>query len=256
MSVTPIAKIFKSIEDAARDPKNTRMFTSSTILSELSEVSKLLITSCSSVAEYNNIFQFALTHVRDAMEHFELESKWGSKKIMKSVFASHPYMALEIDKAMPFHRLFSTLTFLFCMYDNDVAVMEVAKGQPITDDGEFGHGFAFAGCVFIHLLGQKEPFELMDYSYHVLNVDANDQEIKVAETVTATKVRPKSLVHVDAALQIATEKFLAIALEQKQLHTEFFHLLQSKCPAKVETVSLTSDAPAHGLLLYKPPLDA
>lgn len=253
MSATPISKIFKSIEDAARDPKNTRMFTSSTILSQLNEVSDILINSCASVAEYNNIFQFALQHVRDAMEHFDLESKWGSNKIPKHIFTSQPYTGLEIEKTMPFHRLFSTLTFLFCMFDNDVAVMEVAKGQPITDDGEFGHGFAFAGCVFIHMLGQKPHFELMDYSYHVLDVDSNDKETFVEEA--PAKSRPKSVVHVDAALQLATEKFISIALEQKQLHSEFFHMLQAKCPVKVETIKLTSDAPLHGLLLYKPPAD-
>lgn len=256
-TLTPISKIFKSILDAARDPKNTRMFTSSTILSQLSEVSELLISSCNSILEYNNIFQFALTHVRDAMDHFELQSKWGSNKMLKSTITSYPYMSLEVEKAMPFHRLFSTLTFLFCMYDNDVAVMEVAKGQPITDDGEFGHGFALAGCVFIHLLGQQLHFQLMDYSYHILNVDINDKETFVADANATAKSRSKSVVHVDAALQLATEKFIAIALEQKQLHTEFFHMLQAKCPVRVETVSVTSDASSvHGLVLYKPPSDA
>ena len=40
----------------------------------------------------------------------------------------------------------------------------------IQDEDRFGHGFAMAGCMFIHLLGQRQRFELLDMS------DAREQE--------------------------------------------------------------------------------
>lgn len=40
----------------------------------------------------------------------------------------------------------------------------------VTDAVQFGDGFGLAGSVIMHLLGQRHQFELLDFSYHVLNV--------------------------------------------------------------------------------------
>lgn len=41
----------------------------------------------------------------------------------------------------------------------------------VTDAVQFGDGFGLAGSVIVHLLGQRQQFELLDFSYHVLNVN-------------------------------------------------------------------------------------
>lgn len=41
----------------------------------------------------------------------------------------------------------------------------------MTDAVQFGDGFGLAGAVIMHLLGQRQQFELLDFSYHVLNVN-------------------------------------------------------------------------------------
>lgn len=41
----------------------------------------------------------------------------------------------------------------------------------VTDAVQFGDGFGLAGAAIIHLLGQRQQFELLDFSYHVLNVN-------------------------------------------------------------------------------------
>ncbi|CAN0578890.1 unnamed protein product, partial [Ectocarpus sp. 12 AP-2014] len=41
----------------------------------------------------------------------------------------------------------------------------------VTDAVQFGDGFGLAGAVIMHLLGQRHQFELLDFSYHVLNVN-------------------------------------------------------------------------------------
>ena len=34
----------------------------------------------------------------------------------------------------------------------------------VKNEDEFGHGFSIAGCLFMHLLDQKDRFELFDYN--------------------------------------------------------------------------------------------
>ncbi|CAM9940924.1 unnamed protein product, partial [Hapterophycus canaliculatus] len=71
---------------------------------------------------------------------------------------------LDVDESVAFRRLFSALNFLFCMPE--------AKGEArVTDAVQFGDGFGLAGAVIMHLLGQRQQFELLDFSYHVLNVN-------------------------------------------------------------------------------------
>lgn len=41
----------------------------------------------------------------------------------------------------------------------------------VTDAVQFGDGFGLAGAVIMHLMGQRHQFELLDFSYHVLNVN-------------------------------------------------------------------------------------
>lgn len=47
----------------------------------------------------------------------------------------------------------------------------VVSQARVTDAVQFGDGFGLAGAVIMHLLGQRHQFELLDFSYHVLNVN-------------------------------------------------------------------------------------
>lgn len=48
----------------------------------------------------------------------------------------------------------------------------------MTDAVQFGDGFGLAGAVIVHLLGQRQQFELLDFSYHVLNVNNFERWVK------------------------------------------------------------------------------
>ncbi len=48
----------------------------------------------------------------------------------------------------------------------------------------FGHGLAFAGLTIITLLGQKDRFEAMDFSYHVLRVHKEGQQDDIVPGVS------------------------------------------------------------------------
>ena len=92
---------------------------------------------------------------------------------------------IEVEATTEFYRLWSALNFLFCMEDHSKhsiapagAPGDARGGGPVgggtllefTDDEEFGHGFSIAGCMLIHLLAQRQRFELLDMSYHLLDV--------------------------------------------------------------------------------------
>lgn len=71
---------------------------------------------------------------------------------------------MDVEESSAFSRLFSALNFLFCM-------PEVGGQAQVTDAVQFGDGFGLAGAVITHMLGQRQQFELLDFSYHVLNVN-------------------------------------------------------------------------------------
>jgi hypothetical protein len=54
-------------------------------------------------------------------------------------------------------------------------VTVVSRGELLPDDERFGHGFTLAGTVIVHLLGQKDRFQLLDFSQHVLNVQVSEE---------------------------------------------------------------------------------
>jgi hypothetical protein len=45
---------------------------------------------------------------------------------------------------------------------------------PTSNEAEFGHGFTIAGCLLLHLLGQRSSFEVLDFSSHVLQLNAHE----------------------------------------------------------------------------------
>ena len=140
-----------------------------------------------------------------------------------------------------------------------MAAMEVVKGHAVTDEGEFGHGFALAGCLFVHLLGQRANFELLDYSYHVLAVEQGEKDIATATGETAGAAKGATTGGASGGgdrtqeLKEATVKFIESACGQKALHTELFALLESKLPTKREIVTFLKVVQPHGIVLYLPP---
>lgn len=84
-----------------------------------------------------------------------------------------------------FFQLWSTLSFLFSMVEG---TDDLYEEELLSNEAEFGHGFSVAGCLFLHLLGQKSSLELYDFSKCVFKADdyaqlvrhVGDSEKKVA----------------------------------------------------------------------------
>lgn len=137
--------------------------------------------------------------------------------------------------------------------------VESNKGQPVSDEGEFGHGFSFAGCLFVHLMGQRVIYELLDYSYHVLSVNQHDKlsppspSNAKGHTAGSPQLTNAGVGSVDPLLQQAADRFILSATEQRQLHTQLFQLFEAHLPVKPETLSLAREISTHGVVLYRPP---
>jgi len=105
----------------------------------------------------------------------------------------------------------------------DIRVID-EKGVPfnVTNEDEFGHGFAIFGCLILQLLNQKHKFQLLDFSYYVLNL--YNFECKFSDT-QETKI--------DEKLLMEKNFFILSASFQKNVHQECFALFENLCPIPI-----------------------
>lgn len=71
---------------------------------------------------------------------------------------------------------------MMLIYISTGMVLCVSQAR-VTDAVQFGDGFGLAGSVIVHLLGQRQQFELLDFSYHVLNVNNFERCVAATDTV-------------------------------------------------------------------------
>jgi cytoplasmic FMR1 interacting protein len=72
-----------------------------------------------------------------------------------------PNGILDVETPFDFCRFWSALQFIYVQNASDGVDKEV------SDVASFGDGFSWAGCALLHLMGFRERFELLDFSYHV-----------------------------------------------------------------------------------------
>ena len=165
------------------------------------------------------------------------------------------FAAVEVENATGFHRLWSALSFLFCIADTDepeaagaadgeIAAQEGAEDDSsISNEAEFGHGFTIAGCLFLHLLGQRAVFELLDFSRHVLSIHSHEEKMK-------DFTGGAGAVTVDQSLLQETNSFLASAKTQQLLQAEVFALLEALHSSKPSYTK-----PSVNSAVFHPPAD-
>jgi cytoplasmic FMR1 interacting protein len=168
----------------------------------------------SATRERTSLFSGALHHLHELIDPFR--SSWAEKSPNNKV--------LELEATGSFYRLWSALSFLFGVqssrYDNtpcrDSGRIDAPKQQltaPISDDAQFGHGFFVAGAALIHLLGQKAPFQALDFSKHVLRVEAYE---------TATAARAQGVGLADATLRDEARNFVRLKTKHSRVYSVTF----------------------------------
>ena len=160
------------------------------------------------------------------METIGITSDWGTQATGSGV--------VEIESPSEFHRLFSALNFLFCM-NEDENLSEEDYDEYLTDEEEFGHGFAMAGVLMIHCLDQRACFDMLDFSYHVLNVQKHEN-----------CAMPKSggqIGQVDERMQLQTDRFVVQANRQRDVHFNLFSVLAAHDPSNTSRQLITYNPP-------------
>jgi cytoplasmic FMR1 interacting protein len=161
-----------------------------------------------------------LVQVEEFLYQENLAVEWAS---IPSESSAEPF---AVKNATGFHRLWSALNFLFCIVDGagETAVSagggEVpASATLISNEAEFGHGFTIAGCALLHLLGQRATFDVLDFSAHVLQLDAHERRVtEAAAAAPAAKL--------DESLLRETTAFIYSARTQRLLQQQLFALLE------------------------------
>jgi len=121
----------------------------------------------SSLHKKKSLVYYVLEKIKIYFEGYGLTATW------REICGRAPNGAIDVEDPKEFHRLWSAMNFAFCDTTDDSR----GDGLTVSDPDEFGHGFAMAGCAFVHVLQQKNHFELLDFSYHVLNVKSHDNNV-------------------------------------------------------------------------------
>lgn len=193
-----------------------------------------------SVRTGRSLIHWVLVQIEDFMYQEDLTVDWASNcRSSSSSFSTAPYHALSVQSAVGFHRLWSALSFLFCVVDDDdddttaTAAEASPQSQLISNEAEFGHGFSIAGCTFIHLLGQRAVFEALDFSRYVLQIDLHEQRMKTVLGSSDPTSCDSSAVQQPGggdkvhSLQQEAKGFVTAALTQQALQLELFSLLEA-----------------------------
>lgn len=72
---------------------------------------------------------------------------------------------MNVDECSEFHRLWSAINFVICLPVGE---------HEFTIEQMFGEGLTWAGCMLMTVLGQQRRFEILDFSYHLLQVNRVD----------------------------------------------------------------------------------
>jgi len=194
-----------------------------------------------------SLMRWVLLQVEEFLYQENLTVEWASNAAVGNHSSSGsdnssdsaPYHAFAVDNASGFHRLWSALSFLFCIVDEEpatttaaaagdtaaaaVGMAEEEEESLISNEMEFGHGFTIAGCMLLHLLGQRSTFNVLDFATYVLQLDDHDQKLR--EIGDAQQQQTAAMV--DDGLLQETRNFVEAARTQQLMQLQWFSLLEA-----------------------------
>jgi cytoplasmic FMR1 interacting protein len=183
-----------------------------------------------------NVQQIMLVQQQQQINAKNNASTPGGRSSSTSVALKKDNFVIEIENSISFSKMWSALCFLFCINEQDEAFAH-AQGSnsndpddpdasahnpspgTLTNFAEFGHGFSIAGIVFLHLLGQKSLFELLDYTHQV--IAHYDFELEMNENLSSMTS------NLDASLVQEYTDFIREGKKLMQMNQEWFQYFHS-----------------------------
>jgi cytoplasmic FMR1 interacting protein len=155
-----------------------------------------------------SLFQHVLKHIETVILENKLFQGW--TEIPSDGVRVSPTNAPSTG----FHITWSAITFLSCLPTSDTT----------PDAARFGDGFTVAGCLILHLLRQREIFELTDFCRHILHVHAHDCRAAAFDEVLADNNDGSCPPSVPTA---HTESVIAAAVECCSVQEGIFSMLEA-----------------------------
>lgn len=221
------------------------------IVNQTTDVAGQLKTLFSHAVGHKDMFKYCLCTVENFMYELDLYNEWGCRIQDDGSLSS---TSVGSSPSNEFHRLWSAMNFLFNTADvSDPADSADGVGMEaqteLPDEAEFGDGFNFAGCLFIHLLGQRNIFQVQDFATHVLSVHEYDTHVLKEND-------PTKQIPVDRQLVAETNRFVKSAARQYALQQQAFQLFESVSPNKA-TVAMEDYSNSYNPYIVKctPPTD-
>jgi hypothetical protein len=233
-----------------------QLIKSNFVINQASDVSGQLKTLFAHSVGHKDLFRYCLATVENFMYELDLYNEWGARiQDDGSLSSTTPGGGISAGagpssgSSMEFHRLWSAMNFLFNSADVVDGADEENSAPDIPDAAEFGDGFNYAGCLFIHLLGQRQIFQVQDFASHVLSV--HEYDTSVLRDNDPTKQIP-----IDHQLVAETNKFIKSAARQQALQQQFFQKFEVACPNKM-TVAMEDYGNSYNPYVVKctPPTD-
>jgi len=275
---TPLTQICHTLSVIASINNDAKILKSKASTVQLEEMCGNLVKSLirSANIESKSLFIGVIAKVKELLAKYNLVDDWA---IDVKSYVDHPASS-AFDSSNAFHRIWSALTFLFNLQDNEGdepteenkgpapdeddlppppeedSVGRVSESRTknnknsdlfLSDMEEFGHGFIIAGALFIHLLEQRHLYEALDYSNFILDVDSNDVKAKDAIVDEAFGLP-------DEKLQAETDRFIKATREFNNVNKLFLNILETQFPNRKRTAGRrTSAANIDAESLLHPP---
>ena len=179
LGLSPFDALLRLFQEFGTDGSSAVPPHISSVVSEFIQTGKKLSDTYKTQSQSSNqkksLLHYALEKIKIFFQEYGLKADW------RATCSRATNGALEVEDPKEFHRLWSAMNFAFCDTADDSrggnGNTSMQDGLTVSDPDEFGHGFAIAGCAIVHILDQKNHFELLDFSYHVLNVKSHDLNV-------------------------------------------------------------------------------
>ena len=196
----------------------------------MDDIQSSMLMCVDEYAHSKSLFCHALRRFENMLKKHDTLSDWTDQAPLND--------AINAENSSGFHRLWSTLSFLFCVQEDTT---QVNSDDNVVDLDQFGDGFAAAGCFFLHILGQRDHFELLDFSYHILNVHQHEMN-----TTTPQSRAKGGRVHSIPGIKESATAFVANAKRQREAYNYFLSMYKNECAMKTSEIVKIFHPPLPG----------
>ena len=181
-----------------------------------------------------SLFQHVLKHIETVVLENKLFQGW------TEIPSDGVRMSPTNAPSTGFHITWSAITFLSCLTTPDTT----------SDTARFGDGFTVAGCLILHLLRQREIFELTDFCRHILRVHAHDCRAAAFDEVLADNNDGSCPPSVPTA---QTESVVAAAADCCSVQESVFSMLEATWRISEKMIDMPDESDGRRIFLIRAP---